>query len=99
MLSLNGMVDAWQLNSHELELTRSRQRVHQLEEQLARERKINRRLRRSQRRHDDTQQSAAAAAVAQVDVLTSQVVIIIVIIYEMLRQKIVTHRTADQGRR
>ena len=59
-----------------MELTRSVQKVHQLERELARQRKTNRRLRRAQRQRDDADESAAAtaaAAAAYVDSLTSQV--------------------------
>jgi len=48
-----------------------------LDQQLARQRKINRQLRRAQQQRDDEDQSAAAAvaatAAAHVDILTSQV--------------------------
>jgi len=56
-----------------MELTRSRQRVDQLELQLARQRKVNSRQRRALRQRRDAEQSVTAAAAAQVSILTSQV--------------------------
>jgi len=67
----------WQLRSHEVELTKSRQKVHQLDQKLTRQRRINRQLRRSLQQRDDDDQSAAAAiaaaAATHVDILTSEV--------------------------
>jgi len=70
---MNVLADVLQLNSHAAELAMSRHKVEQLDRELKRQRRVNRRLRRSQRRRDDQQSAAATVAAAHVDILTSQV--------------------------